>query len=118
MAKKIYYAHSMQIYNTEQEKKELKYLNILSKHNVIDPNDKTFPENKGILPFLKAINKCDILVCSEFNNYIGFGVYQEILFALGKGMPCFVIRKKKLKKIKYVDIHDKYDWKIYFAKIK
>lgn len=90
--KTIYYAHSMRIYNSEREKEELRFLRSIFR-KVICPNHdmKNLPsptnDTEAMLPYLKKVDKCDGVVCSEFNGYIGKGVYEEIK----RAMPNFSI---------------------------
>ena len=75
--KRVYYAHSMFIYDTRGEKKELKFL---KKHYnfVVNPNpDIKWDNAKEMEPYFKAIKSCDLLICSEYKNHVGKVVSAE-----------------------------------------
>jgi hypothetical protein len=112
--KKIYYAHSKMIYGTMQEKEEIALLR--KKYKVVDPNN-DMGELGNIQPYLRRIEKCDGVVCSEYNGYIGKGVYTEVEHALRLGKFVFCIRKGKLLVVKELLPVDGQDWARRYGKI-
>ena len=114
-----YYAHSKQIYNTEREHREIKYIN-KKFGKIINPNT-DIGEMGNIEPYLIAISNSKGVVCSEYKGHIGRGVYEEILYAIKNKLPVYVIKRflKKyiIKKVMCVKIIDRYDWKIRYGKI-
>ena len=116
---KIYYAHSMLTYNTVKEKQELKWLK--KKYEVIDPNN-DIGEQGIIEPYLKAISKCQGIICSEYEKHIGKGVYLEIEHALKLKLPVRCLRKNYLgnylKDVKGLQVVNEWDWKVYYGKVK
>ena len=119
--KQVYYAHSMLIYDTRREKKELKFL---KKHYkfVCNPNtDIKWDDAMEMEPYFKAIKSCDLLICSEYKNHIGKGVYDEIRTALNNNIIVLCLKKKlfryRLHNIKDLILKNENDWKIKYGKI-
>jgi len=117
---KIYYAHSMRIYDTTREDKEYQFLSQLG---VVDnPNDGL--GKRRIEDFLKRVLHCDQIICSEYKGYIGRGVYEELTVAISENIPAYVLRKRKilgrfhLKEVKALKIVNDSDWQIRFGKVK
>ena len=88
---KIYYAHSKQIYGTTREAEELEFIE--RQHQdaiVINPRD--LGELKSYRKYLKIVSKCNLVVVSEYNGFIGKGVLAEIARAFSNDIPVKVIR--------------------------
>jgi len=70
---------------------------------------------------LKAVKKCNLLICSEFEEHIGKGVFREISVAFAYEIPVFYIRgtppELQLKQIIGVKIVDEQDPKVKYAKV-
>lgn len=117
----IYYAHSKLIYNTKRESRELSYLMKRYANNIVDPN-KMMGELGSIEPYLNMVRTCNIVVCSEYKEHVGYGVYREIAEAFKFNKDVFVLRKSflgfKLIRVKRIIIFDPNDWKVYYGKIK
>jgi hypothetical protein len=108
MKMKIYYAHSMSLYDTPQEKRDVELLETLG-FNVINPNSKEIQDQvdsikgwcaeagktrdetsseimlmffQGVIPF------CDALAFRSFHDgKIGAGVWSEIVCAQNRFIP-------------------------------
>ncbi|KKN34220.1 hypothetical protein LCGC14_0795690 [marine sediment metagenome] len=117
MKKRVYYAHSIKIYDTSQEVRELAYLN--KEFTVFNPkNEIRWNSLTKMTPYFEAVKKSDILVASEYKNHVGRGVYDEISIALSNSIPSFVLRKEhnfKLLEIQALKLDDIYDWKVYYG---
>lgn len=79
---KIYYAHPINIYNSEQEKRDIETLVKLG-FEVINPNgenlDKEYNKNKDFEVFFKAIDDCQALAFrSTYRGDITSGVAREV----------------------------------------
>jgi len=114
--KSIYYAHSMRIYNTDQEKSELKQIaSLLPKRKILNPNGAivSIQEAYGL------IDKSAGVVATEYQNHIGKGVYDEICYGLSKKKLVAVLRNGRLfrvysrHQIEVLDI----DWQIHYARV-
>lgn len=92
-SKMIYYAHSRKIYNTKREKKELQYLRKLY-GKVLDPNN-DLGELEDTCKYMRHVAACTLVVCSEYLDHVGFGVFMEVLFALNNDIPVMCLRKNK-----------------------
>lgn len=119
--KRVYYAHSMQIYNTRREKKELKFL---KKHfeSICNPNtDIKWDNNKKMEPYFEAVKNSDIVVVSEYMNHIGKGMYEEIKIALKNNILVLCLKKRfcnyRLQQVKDVKVKNIDDWKVKYGKI-
>jgi len=117
--KPVYYAHSKLIYGSKQERDELTYIRKVF-YPVICPNN-DMGERSSIEPYLTQVQKSSYVVCSEVNEYIGKGVYQEISEALRRGIPVLALRKRsgifKFHRVLYAIVVDDQDWKYRYAKI-
>jgi hypothetical protein len=88
---KIYYAHPISDYNTQNEKDNILKLEKLG-FDVLNPNNPAYEEAyklQGMQVFLDLINTCDCLVFETFdfgNSPIPAGVYKEILHAEKLGL--------------------------------
>lgn len=114
-SKHTYYAHSMQIYNTDQEKREYDQLNKLG-FNIVCPNRDLSLGNE-MSRYLRIVAKCKDLVASEYSGFIGKGVYLEIRWALRHEIPVYVLRKGSVFIVKNVKQFNTDDWKTTFGKI-
>lgn len=118
MLERIYYAHSMRIYGTEQERKELRFLRWRKFYRVINPNGRLSRESwkQQALAFIES---SDALVFSEYHGFIGKGVYTEIDFAFQLQKGVYLLRDRTLYPIEKenVSIYNKDDWKVQYAHI-
>lgn len=115
----VYYAHSKKIYGFDREAKERGFLE-KNFRKVVCPN-RDMGELGSMDPYLRMVRKCNVVVCSEFNSYIGRGVYQEIVEGLNKKKKVFCLRKIEdryvLLPVASVSIVDADDWKVKFGKV-
>jgi len=85
---KAYYAHSVYLYNTKQEERDLDLLRYLG-FSIYNPNNEKDGEgykNYGMNYFNSLIFNCDILVFRALpDGRIPAGVYNEILTAMKMG---------------------------------
>ena len=119
--KKVYYAHSLQIYNTKREKRELR---VLKKKfsEVCNPNtDITWDNKTKMEPYFEAVRNSDIVVVSEYMSHVGKGVYEEIKTALNHKILVLHLKKKffryRLHHVKDIKIIKRKDWRINYGKI-
>lgn len=113
--KKVYYAHSMHLYNTVQEKRDVEFLEKLG-YEVYNPNSqkvqegvKEYKEKHGdsrtMEYFIDLIEACDILAFrSHIDGKIPSGVGAEINTALGFMMP--IIELPTLVKSRLLDVEE------------
>jgi nucleoside 2-deoxyribosyltransferase len=99
--KTVYYAHSVHLYNTEQEKRDIILLESLG-FNVFNPNTEYIQQdikklreksNDSVMEYFdNVIDVCDILAFrSHLDGKIPSGVGYEIKYALKTGKPVFEI---------------------------
>lgn len=118
--KKVYYAHSMKIYGSAREVNEFAFLyDKYSNAEVINP---AYLNYKGMKKYLEYVSKCDILVASELEGYIGKGVFCEIVRAMSDGIKVLVLRKKKgkeyaLETVTGIQVLNQHDWKLKYGQI-
>jgi len=115
---KVYYSHSMRIYDTKREQKELE---IIKNHwkghvKILNPNGEIQWEG-SMEPYLKAAHKTDYVVCSEYKEHVGKGVFCEICSALAHSVPVLVIRDDKLHYVNGIVEDDRNDWAINYGKL-
>ena len=95
---RIYYAHSLSLYGTEQEKRDVKLLEDLG-FEVENPNQKChqegykaytlkFPDQSPMIYFTDLVLTCDALAFRAFVDFkIGGGVFKEAMAAKKAGKP-------------------------------
>jgi len=110
----LYYAHSVRKYGTPQETKELKSIRRqFGNAEIINPRS---VGSKVMKDYLDIVDTVDIVVFSEYYGYIGKGVYEEVMFALNRNIPLFLLRWGKFYKnfdvVRYGD-----NWAVYYAKV-
>lgn len=101
---KLYFAHPINTYNTEDEEKILHLLEsnrIFSKYQIENPNQPCHQEGykqltlagqNGMQYFFNLVSKCDGVVMLPFaNGSIGAGIAGEAEQAFKEGKPVFII---------------------------
>ena len=113
---KIYYAHSKKIYNTAQEEKEFKMIQErFPDAEIVCPNQH-IGELGSIEPYLKVIDTCDSVACSEFKKLVGRGVAVEVLHAKYSKKPVYNV-SESFKEVKGIEmVNGGIDW-VNFAKL-
>lgn len=116
----VYYAHSLFIYNTSREIRELLFLK-KTFDKIINPNGDIVWRG-SMRPYLEAVRKSAVLVCSEYKGCVGRGVFDEVMTALRKGIPTFVLRSflgsVRMKEVAGLIYVSNDDWKIRYGKLK
>lgn len=101
---KIYYAHAICTYGTNEEKQEITHIKtIFPNHDIVDPG--TFKDNPdkqrdGMEYCKKLVSKCDALVFSRLFGKVTAGVGIEIHHALSEKKPVYEIKGSKVKTVK------------------
>lgn len=112
LKKKVYYAHSMGIYNTKQEERDIELLEELG-FEVINPNcmetsnkfkkllEKDFPYEKAFeLVFGSLVFQSDLLAFrAQLDGFVGAGVAAEIEFAQSHNKPVIELPSALYKRI-------------------
>jgi hypothetical protein len=97
----IYYAHSMTIYGTEREQKELRQLEDHFSHMLIyNPNRRYIQESKNpMVTCLKIVKDPWItgLVFSHTQRKVSSGVYDEIKAAQKRYKPIYIIENDRVR---------------------
>ena len=114
--KTAYFAHSKMLYHTEEERLQRQFIEKMFEQ-VICPN-RDIGELGDINKYLKIIeDSCTHVVCSEFLDLVGRGVWEEVKCARRNHLPIYCIRKingkYKLLKVKSGKVVDKENWKSY-----
>lgn len=116
---KVYYAHSMRIYNTEREAEELEYLHkTYGEENVINPANLRY--GNDMPAYFREISECDKVISSTYLGYIGRGVYTEIEHAQDEPLPVTVLRGSKKHGFREVNVEgvetfDRNDWSVAYG---
>jgi len=120
---KVYYAHSNQITNSPDHRKELKYLREVAFKgaDVIDPAYH-LKQGQSMDYYINAAKECEAIVVTEFLGFIGRGTY-SLLAKLLKDMPdeVFLMRpngddeKYKFEKIKEIKLNEPSDWAVRYG---
>lgn len=97
---KIYYSHSMKIYDTETERKEMGLIEReFPNAKIVNPpsfEGSIKKQMEGMAFCHRLIDECDILVFSRLMGVITSGVGDEVNYALRKKMNVFEIKKGSL----------------------
>jgi len=90
MSIKIYYARPINLYNTPQDKRDIKTLTDLG-FEILNPNKEALQERyktEGMDVFLQAMQECNALTFRSFpDGKISAGVKKEIDKAIEMGIP-------------------------------
>jgi hypothetical protein len=113
MIKIYYYAHSMKIYNTEQERKELDVIEqFIGPGCIFNPN-RHFIQNhqapmRACIDVVKDESITDLIFSGVF-GYITQGVYFEISIAQKLEKPIFYLEpfNNKIEKFEGIFVHSK-----------
>jgi len=113
---KAYWAHSKKIYGTPEEAEILAVLEkVFGK--VVCPN-RDIGEKGDIQPYLDAIDNCDTVIVSEYQDHIGKGVYDEITFAIReKDMDVYALRNWEFVGVIAAKIVDPNDWAVNYGRL-
>ncbi len=101
---KIYYAHAMCIYGTDDENAEISQIkDNFPDHPIVDPG--TYANNPdkrkdGMGYCMKLVSGCDKLVFTRLLGKITAGVGLEINHALELGKLVYELKKNKIKQVK------------------
>lgn len=102
MKKKIYYAHTMTTYYSQEETDAVELLKSMG-YEVVNPSDKKIvegfelfkkdnPSESSMDYFLGVVKTCDLLAFSAVeDDKLTSGVVKEVLYALGNKMPVLEI---------------------------
>ncbi len=124
---RIYYAHSMQIYKSKQEKKEIKTIKkIFPKAEIINPAK--YEKKWKYLSGKEVMAKClDLISNSEIviftvvkqdnKDFVGRGVYVEVKFAQEIKKDIYFL-KEILESDFSIDIYNDDDWALKFSIVK
>ena len=104
----LYYSHSMRIYGTKREQKEISIITkFFPKATIYNP------DNIEVSSHLNPMRKClDIIrnasttgiIISTYKGYTGKGVYTEIQEALAIDKPIWIINRRKITPIGNISI--------------
>jgi len=115
-AMKVYWAHSKKIYNTPEEAEILAVLEKVF-DKVVCPN-RDIGEKGDIQPYLDAIDDCDAVIVSEYQDHIGKGVYDEVLHTIDNtDLEAYVLRNWELVAIIHPAIVDPNDWAVNYGRL-
>jgi DNA polymerase III epsilon subunit-like protein len=121
---RIYYAHSMQIYESKQEKREIKAIKkIFPKAEIVNPAkyEKKWKKLSGkevIAKCLELISNSDIVIFSaieqDSKDFVGRGVYVEVKFAQEIKKDIYYL-KEILESDFSIYIYNDEDWALKFS---
>lgn len=95
---RVYYAHAICLYDTEQEKRELVVIREkFEDAEIINPA--TYP-NSPMDFYLSLVDKCDIVVFSCLLGKVTSGVGKEVNYALKMGKAVYLLDELSLFQIK------------------
>lgn len=124
---RVYYAHSMNIYKSKQERKDLKLIKrTLPKAEIINPSvyEKKWKDSTGkeiMKKCLDLLSNSDVVVFSAIEQdgkfYVGKGVFIEVKFAEELGMEIYFISDELVKNYT-LELYDDNDWSLRFGIVK
>ena len=86
-----YYAHSTKKYNSDLERCEYAFLKRNFFGHIICPNNH-IGKLRDSEPYHNMVRKADVIFVSEFEEYIGRGVFEECQLAVKLKKPIYIIR--------------------------
>ena len=122
----VYYAHSKKIYDTQEEKDQIEFIEKVFENRIFNPKTELIWNRLlSMEPYFDAVRNSSAVVCSEYMHHIGKGVYSEIKVALENNIPVYCIqREDKLENSLYsvqivlsIETVDVNDWSIYYGRI-
>ena len=116
---KIYYGHSLLIYGKASEVNEFAFLfTTFPNAEIINPAHLGY---SGMKKYLEVVSNCQMLIASEYDAYIGRGVFLEVCQAFLSGIPVKAIRRVKTKyelfEVTGIQMLNVNDWKHKYAKL-
>ncbi len=124
---KIYYAHSMQIYKSKQERKEIKIIKkIFPKAEIVNPAKyekkwKNLSGKEVMTKCLNLISNSDMVIFSALKqdnrDFVGRGVYVEVKFAEEIEKDTYFLHET-LESDFSLEIYNDDDWNIRFSIVK
>lgn len=111
---KIYYAHAMCIYGTEDEEIEKGHIQVhFPEHDIVDPGSyaNNIEKRSGGMEYCKKlVSNCDALVFTRLLGKVTAGVGIEVHHALSQKKPVYELKNGKVKSIqkplKYISRED------------
>lgn len=99
---KIYYAHAICLYGTDDEEMEMEHIaNIFPDHDILNPRLHPDPEENGTMDHYKMlVSSCNMLVFTRLLGKITAGVGLEINHALAEKKMVYELNNGKVKQIK------------------
>lgn len=95
---KIYYAHHIWKYGTPIETFEMSVIknefDFEDGFEIVNPKDalpQNIPESEIMKQTFAMIDQCDAVVFSTVSGVIGHGVFDEVMYALNKGIQVFCL---------------------------
>ena len=95
---KIYYAHHIWKYGTSIETFEMSVIkngfDFEDGFEIVNPKDalpQNIPESEIMKQAFAMIDQCDAVVFSTVSGVIGHGVFDEVMYALNKGIQVFCL---------------------------
>ncbi len=117
---RVYYGHSMKMYNTNTEREELRFLRERFP-NVICPNNDIGDSSRGMRVYLKIVAWSELVIVSEYQSHIGRGVFDEVSLALKLNKSVYCLRKvkdtHKFYRITDLVVVDENDWSVKYGKV-
>jgi hypothetical protein len=89
-----YFSHSIEKFNKAQEQLEYDFIDRHFNGFVICPN-KHIGARGSMKPYLDILAKVDVVFVSEFEGFVGRGVYQECFCSMEMKLPVYVLKEKK-----------------------
>ena len=111
---KLYFAHPIPTYGTEQETRAVRYLQIdFPNYEIINPEK---APGRNMQFYLGQVAESDRVVFMAFpNDLIGRGTYREVTFAQELGKPVhYLDQNLTLHKLNWrLEVVDQFNWKQY-----
>lgn len=115
-----YFAHSKLIYDSPEEQKLLKFLE-MTLHNVVCPN-RDMGELGNIKPYLDRVEQCVGVIVAEYEGTLGKGAHDEVRHALKLMKPVLCLRLTETRRLVFrlvlaTELLDESSWKTGYARL-
>ena len=115
--KTLYYAHSKRTYGSRREKRELKLIKKrFPDYHIFNPAiiNWRISESQIMVKCKNIVRKADVVVCSEYRDHIGRGVFEEL--SVKTKAKKYLLRGKKFIENFSVRMVDRNDWCVRYGK--
>ncbi len=120
--KVVYFAHSRKLYGSKEADDCRAHILRIPDCVILDPETIDWQKSKELAgSFKKATAQVmlsvDMVITVEYQEFVGKGVFEELITAHDMDIPCMVIRNNELVEIDDLVVNDENDWQLFYGKV-